>query len=200
MAAELEALSKTVEERKARVAALEQLAQETDLDRAVSMRSRVSLGVALLGSVGMLGVAMLKRAGVMPFGFREAVMGISVFSLSLILMEVMIRLRSKLNEAQRRLLRGNRVALISFVVFWSGAWMVGSTLELAAIAFMFCVAVNWWIVSVLYDPRAWPVAAAFTVGTFAAAMFPALHLEVFAAATLLGFAGLAVLWRARTGT
>ena len=197
LTAELEALTQKLEGRRARVAALEQLEEETDLDRAVSIRSRVALAVALVGSVAMLAVAVLKRAGVMPFGFREAVLGISGFSVALALMEVLIRFRSKLNEAQRRLLRGNRVALVSFIAYWTGAWALGSSFELAAVGFMFCVAVNWWLASVLYDRRAWPVGVAFSAATLCAGLFSGWEFEIFSAATLLGFGGLALAWRAR---
>ena len=199
LAAEVEALAQKLAGQKARVAALEHLEEETDLNRAVSLRSRVALAVSLVCSAAMFGIAVLKRAGVMPFGFREAVVGMSVFSVALALMEVLIRRRSKLNEAQRRLLRGNRVALVSFIVFWSGAWALGLTFEAAAVTFMFCVAVNWWIASVLYDRRAWPVAATFSVASVLAALLTGWQFEIFAAATLVGFGGLALAWRARGG-
>ena len=192
---EVDALARKLADKKARVAALEQLEEESDLDRAVSLRSRVALAVALVGSGAMSAVAMLKRTGVMPFGFREAVLSMSVFVVALGLMEVLIRRRSKLNQAQRRLLRGNRVALISFLVFWSGGWALGAPFELAAIAFMFYVAVNWWIAAVLYDLRAWPVAAAFSAATPAAALLTGWQFEIFAGATLVGFGGLALAWR-----
>jgi hypothetical protein len=95
------------------------------------------------------------------------------------------------------LLRGNRVALISFLVFWSGAWALNPPFELAATVFMFCVAVNWWIVSVLFDRRAWPVGIAFTVGTFVSGSLSAWPIEIFATSALVGFGGLALTWRAR---
>ena len=196
LAAEVEVLATKLAGQKARVAALEHLEEEADLNRAVSLRSRVALGVSLVGSVMMFLIAVLKRSGVMPFGFREAVLGMSVFAVALALMEVLIRQRSKLNEAQRRLLRGNRVALISFIVFWSGAWALGLSFEQAAIAFMFFVAVNWWIATVLYDRRAWPVAAAFSMASPLAALLSGWQFEIFAGATLLGFLGLARAWRA----
>jgi hypothetical protein len=197
LTAELEALGQKLAGRKARVAALEQLEEETDLDRAVSIRSRVALGVSLVCSVAMLVIAELKRSGVMTFGFREAVLGMSGFGVALALMEVLIRFRSRLNEAQRRLLRGNRVALISFIIYWSGAWALGPSFEVAAVGFMFAVAVNWAIATVLYDRRAWPVAAAFSAATLGAGFQPGWQFEIFAAATLIGFGGLALAWRAR---
>jgi hypothetical protein len=196
---ELAALEEKLKGRKARVAALEQLEQETDINLAVSLRSRVALGVSLVCSLGMLAIAVLKRMGLMSFGFREAVVGMSLFGVGLGLVEVLIRRRSRLNEAQRRLLRGNRVALVSFVVFWSGAWWLSAPFELAAVAFMFYVAVNWWIASVLFDRRGWPVAAAFSLGSVVAALLPAWQFEVFAAATLVGFGGLGLAWRSRDG-
>lgn len=195
LVAAIDALALAVEGRKARVAALEQLEQENDLNRAVSLRGRVALAVGVLGSAGMFLIGQLKRAGIMPFSFREAVIGMSIFCVCLVSMEVLIRLRTTLNQAQRRLLRGNRVAMVSFIVFWSGAWALDATFEQAAVAFMFCVAVNWWIVTVLYDTRGWPVPAAFTLATFASAKFTGWEIEIFAAATLLGFGGLAVTWR-----
>ena len=197
LAAAVEALSQKLAGRKARVAALEQLEEETDLNRAVSIRSRVALAVSLVCSAAMLIIALLKRAGVMPFGYREAVLGMSCFGVALALMEVLIRFRSKLNEAQRRLLRGNRVALISFIVYWTGAWALGPSFEVAAVGFMFCVAVNWWIAAVLYDRRAWPVGAVFSAATLASALLTGWQFEIFAAATLFGFGGLALAWRAR---
>lgn len=45
--------------------------------------------------------------------------------------------------------------------------------------------------------RAWPVAAAFSLGTLGAAVFMNLQFEFFGLSTLLGFGGLAVGWRAR---
>jgi serine/threonine-protein kinase len=201
LAEALTALEQTLEGRKARVAALEQLELETDLDAAVALRSRVALTVAVVCSVGMLGIAVLKRLGLMPFGFREAVVGMGVFAAGIVLAELVIRRRSRLNDAQRRLLRGNHVALASFVTFWAGAWWLGLGFEQAAVGFMFYVAVNWWIASALFDKRAWPVAAAFSTATVLAALVRDWQFEVFSGATLLGFGGLATTWgRSRFST
>lgn len=197
LSADLEALAQKLAGRKARVAALEQLEQETDINLAVSLRSRVALGVALFCSLGMLAIGVLKRLSLMPFGFREAVVGMALFGVGIGLVELQIRRRSKLNEAQRRLLRGNRVALVSFVVFWSGAWWLGAPFELAAVGFMFYVAVNWWIASMLFDSRGWPVATAFSLGAVLAAIFTGWQFEIFAVATFVGFGGLGLAWRER---
>jgi serine/threonine-protein kinase len=200
LALELAGLEQRLAGRKARVAALEQLEQETDLDAAVVLRSRVALLVSVVCSLGMLGIAVLKRLGAIPFSFREAVVGMTVFGVGIVAAELVIRRRSKLNAAQRRLLRGNHVALASFVVFWSGAWWLGVAFEQAAVGFMFYVAVNWWIASVLFDRRAWPVAAAFSIAMVLAALLREWQFEIFSLATLLGFGGLAATWGRRTTT
>jgi hypothetical protein len=85
--------------------------------------------------------------------------------------------------------------MVSYIVFWSGAWALNATFEQAAVAFMFCVAVNWWILTVLFDTRGWPVPTAFTLATFASAKFTGWEIEIFAGATLLGFGGLALYWQ-----
>jgi hypothetical protein len=171
------------------------LEQDADLDLAVLLRSRISLGVAVVGALGMLAVAVLIRAGSFEFGYREAVVGMTLFGVIISGAEQTIRRRWKLNAAQRRLLLGNRLALVSFVTFWAGAWALGVPFAAAAVGFMFHVACLWWTATTLFDPRGWPVATAFTLGALAGAALPGWQFETFSAATLLGFGGLALTWR-----
>ena len=198
LAVELGALVERVEGRKARVAALEHLEEDADLDRAVSLRARVALLVALVCAGGMFIVSALARRGHYSYGFPEAVWAMVLFAVALSVMEVLIRRRDTPNEAQRKLLRGNRVALASFIVFWAGAWALHLSFAQALVGFMFHVSVCWGIASVLYDKRAWPVAAAFAAGAVVGAVLTGWEFEVLATAILLGFGGLAVSWRERS--
>lgn len=198
LAVELGALVERVEGRKARVAALEHLEEDADLDRAVSLRARVALLVALVCAGGMFIVSAFARAGRYSYGFPEAVWAMVLFAVALSVMEVLIRRVDTPNEAQRKLLRGNRVVLASFIVWWAGAWALRLSFAQALVGFMFHVSVCWAIASVLFDKRAWPVAAAFSAGAVVGGVLTGWEFEVLAAAIFLGFGGLAVSWRDRS--
>ncbi|MFO0597876.1 MAG: serine/threonine-protein kinase [Myxococcaceae bacterium] len=195
--AAVEALKEKLEARKARVAALEQFEQDADLDLAVGSRSRVAWSVATVCSLGMLGVAVLLRLGLMEFGYREAVIGMSLFGVGILGVDAWLRKNVRLNAAQRRLLLANRLALLSFVVFWAGAWGLKVSFPAAATLFMFHVSCMWWAAAALFDSRGWPVAAAFLLGAAVSGVLPGWQFETFAGATALGFGGLGLSWRRR---
>jgi serine/threonine-protein kinase len=195
--AELEALKTKLEAQRARVAALEQLEQDADLDLGQAARARVAFSVATVCSLAMFTIAVLLRLQLMVFGYREAVLGMTLFGVSTLLVEVWLRSQMRINAAQRKLLLANRLALLSFVTFWAGAWAWAVPFPAAASLFMFHVACMWAAASALFDSRGWPVAVAFLVGAITSAFLPGLQFEVFAGATFLGFGGLGLTWRKR---
>ncbi|MBL8913205.1 MAG: protein kinase [Archangium sp.] len=199
LAAELEALKTRLEARKARVAALEQLEQDADIDIGASARARVAFSVATVCSLAMLAIAVLLRVGLMEFGYREAVAGMSLFALGTLGVEVWLRAQVKLNAATKKLMLANRLALASFILFWSGAWAWNVSFPAAASLFMFHVSCMWGAASALFDKRGWPVAAAFFIGAIVSAFLPGLQFETFAGATFLGFGGLGFTWKKRSG-
>lgn len=198
LSAELEALKTKLQAQKARVAALEQLEKDADIDLGSAARARVAFSVATVCSLAMLAIAVLLRLQLMVFGYREAVVGMTLFGFGTLGVEAWLRAQMRINAAQRKLLLANRLALVSFVVFWAGAWAWAVPFPAAASLFMFHVACMWGAASALFDSRGWPVAAAFLVGALASAFLPGLQFEVFAGATLLGFGGLGLTWRKRT--
>ncbi len=144
--------------------------------------------VRVLREGGLLGMAWHRPDRSVDWVFGVVISGVRV-----------IRRRWKLNGAQRRLLLGNRLALISFVVFWSCAWVMNVAFTAAAAGFMFHVACLWWTATTLFDSRGWPVAVAFSVGAALGVVLPERQFEVFSAATLAGFGGLGLAWGSSAG-
>ena len=196
--AEVEALKAKLDARQARVAALEPLEQDADLDLGSGARARVAFSVATVCSLTMLAIEVLLRAGLMEFGYREAVIGMSLFAAGTLGVEAWLRTQASINAAQRKLLLANRLALLSFIVFWAGAWAWHVSFPAAASLFMFHVACMWGAASALFDSRGWPVATAFLVGSIVSAFLPGLQFETFAGATFLGFGGLGLTWKRRS--
>ncbi|MFT3714152.1 MAG: serine/threonine-protein kinase [Archangium sp.] len=197
LTAELEALKTSLEARKARVAALEQFEKDADVELGSAARARVAFSVATVCSFAMLAIAVLLRLQLMVFGYREAVAGMTLFALGTLGVEAWLRTQVKINAATKKLMLANRLALVSFILFWAGAWAWNVSFPAAASLFMFHVACMWGAASTLFDRRGWPVAAAFFVGAIVSAFLPGLQFETFAGATFLGFGGLGLTWRRR---
>ena len=196
--AQVEALERRQAERQVRVAALERLEHETDLEVAGSRRGLYALLVALGWSAVAFGVGFCVRTGKLDFGFREALETIGLFAVMNLSFVRRWKQRDRLNQAQRRLLSANLVAIASFATLWSGTWALGLRFDDALVLFMFLVSVEWWVAAVLFDPRAGWVGGAFAAGAVGTALLPAGKFEIFGMATLLGFGLLGRAWRRGT--
>ncbi|MCA2978545.1 MAG: serine/threonine protein kinase [Myxococcaceae bacterium] len=193
--ARLEAAEAQAAAQAERVRRLETFAKDADLDTAVMQRGALALAVALVWALISLGAGALVRRGAVTFGHREALWAMSLYGVMSLGLAESVKRAVALNKAQRRLLRGNLVALSAFIGFWALTWWLGVDFHASLVTFMFLVSALWAVAAALFDARGLTMGVAFLVGTAVAAARPGWAFEVFGFSTLLGFSALGVAWR-----
>jgi serine/threonine-protein kinase len=197
LAAELSAAAQRAQARAARVAALERLEQDSDLDLGVALRSRLALGSAVSCAGALLVLSVLHRQGLIPFGYREVVLGFCGFAACVLVLQLRFTQLAGVNAAHRRLLRGNTLGLASMLLFWLGAWALQVPFTVAVVGFCLHVSTVWALGAALFDRRLWPPAATYLAAALPAALLPGWQPELFAVATFVGYGAVGLTWSAR---
>jgi serine/threonine-protein kinase len=190
----IEALERKLAERKRRLETLEQLEASSDLNLALQERSwLVALSGVLYSALGLL-AAYLEHRGVFTFTNTHAVMGILLFTVLNYAGTAFLWFKTKINDAQRRLLLANIAATAGGAGFWLISWIGELHFQYALAEYMLLTATNWAVMTVLYDRRGVVTTVSFLSVAVLGVIWPQWVLIWFALGTSAGFFGLAWMW------
>jgi serine/threonine-protein kinase len=195
------ALSEKVKQALAQVSKLEKRLQEleafqSESDGSVGARDRArSLGYFAVFWLVMSTLAFeLDRRRIWPFGYREAMMAITLNAVFATSASAYVMRTTKTNTILRKLLFVASLMGTGLTSHWVLSWYLGLSLHAALVEFLWWVAGGWILVAIVFDPRTVGSGIVFGAAAIAITLWPSLQLLLFGIGCFFAYGWTAAIW------